>query len=226
MAYDRAHYYLTWGGSLVGGTEQWQTGIRVAPLAVTPAADLVDALEAYVSLADIYADVAAVIAGPAPVQFDASVKLLWAKLAVIGTDGKYQGDAKIHEDITAGSQNGATVIPPQLSLCVSLWGGSNFGGAQRGRMYWPCPNTQAFVQPSDGRLTAQQAADVRTRIRTMLLAIEGEVSTWVVQSQLAIMSSLGTGATRPISHVAVGRVVDTQRSRRRNLDEAHEYVTL
>jgi len=60
---------------------------------------------------------------------------------------------------------------------------------------------------------------LRDAIKEWLGHVAGEVSTVPLATFPAIMSSLGTGTTKPIQHISTGRVIDTMRSRRQALEE-------
>lgn len=223
MSYDSAHYYVTFGGGLLlGDTEKWQTGFRCRPDDGNPsnsAATLLAQLHNSISVSDILADVTSVIKGSSP-QFPGPTTAEWAKVAVIGTDGNYAGDPILQGQTGQGGGGGTQATWPQLATCVSLWSGSNFGRANRGRMYWP-----AIASISPDSTTGQAGPksyfdSLATTIAAMMDAINGEVSTALVGTKPCIMSKIGTGAHQIIRKIGVGYVVDTMRSRREALDDS------
>jgi len=222
MVYDAAHYYVTFGGGLlVGGTEKWQTGFRCRPdngNLNNSEATLLSQLHNSISVSDILADVTAVIKNNAH-PFPGPTTVNWAKVAVINAEGDYAGDAVLQEQAPQGGGGGTQAGWPQLATCVSLWSGSNFGRANRGRMYWPC---MASLSPDNatGQAGPKSYFDtLATSITNMIDAINGEVSTVLVGTTPSIMSKIGAGESRPIERVGVGYVVDTIRSRREALDD-------
>jgi len=220
--YDTAHYYVTFGGGLlVSGTEKWQTGFRCRPNdsnSNNDAATLLSHLHNSISVSDILADVTSVLKNNSH-PFPGPTTVGWAKVAVINEAGDYAGDAKLQEQTPQGGGGGTQAGWPQLATCVSLWSGSNFGRANRGRMYWPC-----LASLSPDNLTGQATPvsyfnSLATSIAAMIDAINGEVSTVGLGTTPSIMSKIGAGESKPIERVGVGYVVDTIRSRREALDD-------
>lgn len=223
--FDRPHYYMTFGGTQLGTAEIWQTGIHYAPMdANVPVQALVDALP-NISLSDIWEDLTPIIGSSAVNQrYPNSVHLRWLKLAVMGTDGHYATGPRTHEGDVPGSVAQANGNPPQLAVVFSMWSGQRFGQAQRGRMYFPCPSDfLTAINVATGQVGSSNAAAFGLQVVTSLANANGEVSTVPVPTMPAIMSKLGAGTTRFVSQYAVGRIIDTQRSRRNQLVEAPVY---
>jgi predicted heme/steroid binding protein len=230
MPFDRPHFYLTFGGTLyplASGHEQWQTGLHFATNA--SGADVGDYLSAQgnISTQDILARCTDLINGVYGFNTNWSnvVTVDWVKLAVKDVDGKYAGAAKVSEQAPDGGGAGAFPFAPQLAVAVSFWSGSTFGRANRGRMYLPPPNALlTSLTVSEPRATVATANDLRDAIKTWLGHVAGEVSTIPLPTYPAIMSSLGTGTTKPIVQISAGRVIDTMRSRRQALEEDPTWV--
>jgi len=229
VQYDRNHYLFSAGGTTCSGTEQWQTGLRFAPDAGTTTDELLDQL-GVISLSDCFDDFASVIANIDPgITYPSSLSLKWCKLAVIKTDGHYAGAPAIHEGLAQGSVTGGSPVPPQLAWAVTLGTGKSFGMAQKGRMYWPVPvAVSQTLLPATGQVASGYSEQFRDKIRTALNAVEGEIATIDVSVSAAVMSSSGgkanpngVGTTNYVSEVSVGRALDTQRSRRRDIQEAY-----
>jgi hypothetical protein len=227
--YDRAHYLLSFGGSLLNGLEEWQTGLRFAPNTGHTEADLLDAL-GQISVSDIFDDFAAVISTPdTTIQYHQSVVMRFAKLAVIKPDGKYAGEPKIAEGNVTGTWSLSAPGVPQLAWVATLGTGHKFGMAQKGRMYWPCPVTvPGTISSTTGQIPPAHCAAFRDLIATAITAAEGEVSTTLVPAFAAVLSKSGgvtapqaPGTTNPITEVSVGNVIDTQRRRRGELQEMY-----
>lgn len=220
MPFDRPHFYFTFGGTQLGVSEIWQTGLRYAPDATREASDLLDALGS-ISVQDCFDDVAAVISGAMPCRYGNQTFLKWAKVAVIGEDGHYAGEPKLHEGSVAGQLASANGAPPQLALVVSYGTGTSFGKAQRGRQYWPLPiDVITAVASTTGQLPQATVDTFRTAVKTAMNAVEGEIGTVDVPVSAAVMSPSGTGTTKFITEIGVGRIIDTQRRRRNELTEA------
>lgn len=228
VQYDRNHYLFSFGGTSCSGLEEWQTGLRFAPDAGTEAAELLDQLGA-ISMEDCFNACGAVIATTTiGITHPSSIAAKWAKLAVIKQDGHYAGAPSIYEGNRPGSYSGGFPVPPQLAWAITLGTGKSFGMAQKGRMYWPVPtNAAQLLMPTTGQTDIGYTNSYRTAIINALTAVEGEITTVNVSVSAAVMSSsggksnpAGVGTTNYVTEVSLGRVLDTQRSRRTNLDEA------
>jgi hypothetical protein len=224
MTFDRPAFYLTFGGTLyplASGHEEWQTGLKFAPALGTDPETMQSRL-ADISITDILAACTKLITGNYPVTMNWSniVTIDWAKLAVLKTDGHYQGSPVLAEQTGKVGGSGAFPIAPQLAAVVSLWSGETFGRANHGRSYLPVPymflNTAQVTEP---RATAAAAASLRDVFKLFLADVAGEVDGVTLGTFPAIMSSLANGTTKHITKVGCGRVIDTMRSRRTSLAE-------
>jgi hypothetical protein len=228
VAYDRAHYYLTFGGQLYGAQEVWQTGLRFVKDPASPdPSDLLEALTA-ISVSDILQDAVTLMTDGLTVLWGSFMTVYWAKLAVILPDGKYAGDAKLATIPPEAGGAGAFADPPQLAACVSLWSGTNLGKANHGRSYLPVPHTWiTSLSITEPRVSVAQATGLRDAYKTFVNAAQGEISTVVGGTFYpAIMNNQGAGVTKPVLHIGAGRVIDTIRARRNHLDEATAYAPL
>lgn len=218
MPYNQESYYLTWGGHCAQ-SEIWQCGAHFAPNdggPITPG-DLGN-----VGIEDIFDDLSSwFTSGNSGAQIGALSDLRWCKLAVLDVNGKYKFDPAIWE---AGPVTPpiTTVYPPQVCYVVTLSSGQSLGKANFGRFYVPTPSAIAG-QSSDGRISASNANNMRDAAKSMLHAVEGEVSQIPREARLVIMSKLGNGATKSVQRIAVGRALDTQRRRRNQLEEEPDY---
>jgi hypothetical protein len=219
--------YLTMGGELLNGTEHWMTGFHFSNLVDPGSIVVTDALK-QIDVGDVYDAVAVFFttAGATGFTFPVFDSLDWVKVAPIGKDGKYLGDPIVHEKETRGVGTTLTyAIPPQLAVCVSLWSGSRLGKANHGRSYWPLPSNFERVDTTSGLLNITAVNLFRDEFLKMLHAVSGEISTLLYPTEPVIMSSLGSGTTKPIKRVGVGYAADTMRSRRRDLlDDVSNYV--
>jgi hypothetical protein len=227
MTFDRAHYYVSFGGPTFGGLEEWQTGLRFAPVGPAPHPDSGTLLQglSHIGVGDILTRVTAFLTSDADVHWGNAVTMSWAKVAVIGTNGEYAGDPILAEQPPVQGGYGAFPYVPQNAAVVSAWSGSNLGRANHGRHYLPVPwswqNTTTVLEP---RVTVAAAAGLRDGWLRMVKDVEGEVDTIEANVAWAIMSKLGTGTTKVVSKVGCGRVIDTMRSRRARLDDESVYV--
>lgn len=202
MPFTQSHARLTWGGSSCNGTEQWSSGLRFGnPVAggTTDLADVYDLIYAWLT--------------DSPVGMSQLFRLGWVKLAVIDVDGRYPPDTEALLYERAPEQAGSTALnhPPQVSLAVTLETGVTRGRAARGRMYLP---TTGQSVAADGRISSANAESLAVRTATFL-----DDLTDLMAAPVWVMSEVGAGTSRPVDAVSVGRVFDTQRRRRRQLDE-------
>jgi hypothetical protein len=71
----------------------------------------------------------------------------------------------------------------------------------------------------DGQIGDGPAQYVAMGVNTLLNSLNAALDPW----RLSVISNVRDGAVRPVTHVQVGRVIDTLRSRRTSIPEA--YVT-
>jgi hypothetical protein len=204
------HLLMQWGGTLPG-LEQWSCSMRfksVSGTILTPndqdamLPGVVTALKAY------HARPASLIASGA--------LLSYVKLNTIGTDGHYEIDTT-SESIFADTAGGNSAAAPanQIALVVSLETGFSRGPAHEGRYYSPlCP----ALPGADGLIVAADATSCHGSVTTLLAALNAVNSNF----KLAIFSrKSGAPASRLVTGARVGRVLDTQRRRRRSLAESY-----
>ena len=221
--FDRPSYRLTFGGNLLSGAEEWQTGVRFAPPPGTPESALVAQLGT-ISLADIWEDLAEVWQTGGNFRWSTATSIEWVKLAVLKTDGRYAGSPAIHEQHVSGGYPLTFGEPPQLATVVTLATGSSFGRAQKGRMYWPAPADFLYkLDKTTGQVPESQVGELVSTVSRKLKDVEGEVSTVGVPVTMAVMSGLAPGTTRSVTQLGVGRILDTQRRRRGDLVEDYVY---
>lgn len=151
-----------------------------------------------------------------PVAISAAATLDTIKLNEIGTDGRYlnQGDTVMHEFETPVPGSSSSRPAPQVALAVTLRTAKRRGRAHAGRFYLPVPSFNL----ANGYLAGSQQTSIAAAATTMLNALTAALPGWVP----AVMSDVGVGTQEPVTHVAVGRVLDTIRSRRNAFTE--DYV--
>lgn len=219
MTYSKPHYLVTIGGTMAGN-ELWQTGARFCGTGTPSASEFVAGL-AVISASDIYDDAAAVISAGPSWAFPNTTKIAWAKVAAVGTDGRYLSDAIVFNDATPTAGVGTTGrLPNQVALGISLWSGQTLGKGNYGRMYFP--SVMASVE-TDGRWDAGMGTALGANVEAMLNAWEGELQTaaGVSDLQLSIMAQGATPQNKAVAWIRVGRVPDTQRRRRNALVESY-----
>lgn len=149
------------------------------------------------------------------VALGAGVTLNAVKLNMIGTDGRYVNPSDTVEHIyeTPVAAAGTIQLPPQAATAVSLLTNFRRGLAHRGRFYVP---RLGRTVGTDGRLTTTEQSALLTAAAAMVDSLNDALGP---NFFCAVTSDRREGAQRRVSGLAVGRVVDTIRSRRRGLDE-------
>jgi hypothetical protein len=227
--YDRPHYLFSFGGTAVSGLEQWQTGLRFAPNEGRTETALLEALD-QISVQDMFEDFAPIITNTdSLMSYPKTLVATFAKLAVIKPDGHYAGSPKLYEGHAPGANPVNSTSVPQVAWVATLGTGHQFGMAQRGRMYWPCPiSIPSTLDGVTGQVPQAHCDDFRDMIADAISQADGEVSTTLVPAFAAVMSKSGgvsapqaPGTTNPVIEVSVGRILDTQRRRRGELQEAY-----
>lgn len=139
------------------------------------------------------------------------------KLNEIGPDGRYVRPTTVQHDYVAPfpAGNSNTNLPAQNALAITLRTAAQRGRASRGRFFQPLP---AVNVDSSGFIPAAQRLAILDGAETLLNALNEALDPW----RLGILSDVGEGASRPVTRVEVGRVVDTIRSRRNKLAEDYD----
>jgi hypothetical protein len=207
--FDSAHIYMQWGGKLPGG-EQWSNGLRFYGPSASADAD------AAAMLANCAAAVSAFHTRAAS-KISTGAKLSFVKMNGIDVNGHYISDGTneaLFADIVGGA--GAASVANQIALAVTLTTGYSRGPAHKGRIYLPVP--AAFVDAT-GLVPAADAIAVSGSVDTFIAALNAVNAAWKV----GIFSrKLGAPGHRQVTGNLVGRVLDTQRRRRRSLIEDYQ----
>lgn len=146
------------------------------------------------------------------------------KAAPIGSDGKYTG-IPIEAGLSVVGTNSSAPHPWQVTLSIGLQGPPALRRA-RGRFYLP-PTTLAITSTT-GVLSSGLQTSIAGDMATALQAINDDLNALDVPQGICIAQSKGikpggVPANVIATEFRVGRVLDTQRRRRNDLDEA--YVT-
>lgn len=215
--YPYPHGYIQWGGSLPGG-EEWSCGLRFSETGgdtLNPDNDwdMEELLAHFVEkITTFHSD------GQA--HIGTSAKLQFVKFNKIKVDGRYQdlnSNTATFPDV-AGGGGPANVHPNQCALVVTLLTDVQRGPGSKGRFYLPAP--AVAVQP-DGLISQGVADDVRTAARTLIEALSDVPGPdGLTPANVVVMSrKAGKPSARRVTGIQVGRVIDTQRRRRRSLPE-------
>lgn len=148
--------------------------------------------------------------------------LTGVKIAALDQNGRYLTDANTYSVSGTGYTGTHSGLPPQCTICVTLWSGQHLGKGNFGRMYLPHCGF-ALAGAATGASTAV-AAQVRTAAKTFLDAVNSTATAISAGTGLRIMSGVTT--SKAVAQVGVGTLIDTQRRRERQLSENLAYVAL
>ena len=144
--------------------------------------------------------------------------LVSIKLNRLNASGHYMDPISrehVYPTPIAGGATGNAI--PQLTVATSLLTAVPRGRGSRGRYYLP-PTLHTTTVGTDGRLTLAQQAQVGVAGKNL---IDGINTLYTLIGRVGVASSAGSGRFEHVTKVAVGRVVDTMRSRRSKLAEDH-----
>ena len=223
--FDRSHGYLQWGGLLPGG-EQWTCGLRVAATeGIGLGGDQTDDYN-MTDLLDHYSTIIQDFHHDAVMKLSQRATLEFVKFNKIKVDGHYK-DLTTNEAIVGPIQGGSSTNHPanQVALVVTLTTAVTRGPAHSGRFYLPMP---CFAPGTDGLITTSDATAASERVKTFIEALSDTPGIDVASSPGVVVMSrkAGAPATRRVSGARVGRVLDTQRRRRRSLVEHYADVVV
>lgn len=224
--FDRNHLLLVWGGSLPGN-ETWSCSVKLADGRIASPALGNDAFLSTINTQSwvdgFIADAVLAYHVNPNTHIAAFARLQYCKLNLINRDGHYDSEnSSEHVFVDTNGGGGTSPVPPnQIALCVSLTTGYNRGAAHRGRFYLPTPLLS--VDETSGQISATDANQVAATTKTFLEAISDVPGLDLASSPGAVVMSRKAGSpkTRIVTGVEIGRVLDTQRRRRRSLVEAY-----
>lgn len=204
--FSSAHFYVQWGGPLPGD-EEWSCGFRM----LNPGGHSVSDSQAM--LVGVSAAVAS-FHTRAGTQIGSQARLGYVKVNSISTNGLYTQETTQQATFANLPGSGtASPYPNQVALVVTLETGFSRGVANKGRFYLPLPIAPVA---SDGRIESQNAQAVDTSAELLRTNVNAVVPGYV----MAVMSrKAGAPGARAVTSCTVGRVLDTQRRRRRSLVE-------
>lgn len=213
-----AHKFVkvTLSGKMLGGAEQWVTGFHCGLLT----ADASAPTQAY---ADAVRDAWIPVFTDFNMGFSSTYTFEQVKLAMIGTNGKYDGSDPIVSSPTTAVNGGSSgnPLPPQLALVATLVAGSGKGLAGKGRMY--LPGIKAGVD-GGGHIDSSYCQGLANKLKTFFDTINASTSRPgpVVNVSGGHEKLGGAGARNvPVNGVRIGNVYDTQRRRRNSLQETY-----
>jgi hypothetical protein len=218
-------------GDAYSAAEKWQFGLRMIPGALpNDPATVVEALADDVFNWWTQAGTTSL----SPVN---THRLTELKVALIGTNGEYVPDtfsvSHFYLPPTAGITAPPAGMTAQNTTAVTLTTAVPRGLASKGRVFLP-PNGN-MITASDGRIATSSALNLANSFKVLLNGINADthVGDVVVMSRGRALRGPAKpngqptytypnpGATNKVTGCSVGRVIDTQRRRRRSLVEAN-----
>jgi len=207
--FDSAHHLVQWGGSLPGG-ERWSCSFRMAK----PGGAVATQAEAIANTAGISAALQS-YHQTAGTKIYSLCKMDFVKVNLVDVDGHFPVAGTNELVITPVAGGGSLVAyPNQIALCVTLLTSFTRGPAHAGRFYSPTPS---MAMGSDGRISTVDRDLVVISSQQLLTAVNA-VSLYKIN---VFSRKLGAPAHNTVQQTRIGRVLDTQRRRRRSLIEAY-----
>lgn len=220
----RKHYLLAFGGSLYG-SEIWSTSVRLARPVEEDQADLMSGPQRDAILDALVADVSAFIGSS---SFNNQTRLTWLKFNRINALGRYENGSVTHERELLGAAqvtgSSSAYLPPNLSVVATLETAKQRGPGSKGRCFLPVPGWSNVAFGSDGRMTPGARDEILSRFSTFITNLNNWPGLDLPNAPRVVVATKGgrgmpEGDNLPVTSVAVGRVVDTMRSRRNGLVE-------
>jgi len=206
MTAYQPHFRLAFGGSLYA-VEQW-----VCRLNVTSSSTLMTDEEADTALPDLVTAVTAFVTSGSSL-LSTQTALEYVKFNRITPTGHYATPTLPRTQLVdpAANGSGSATLPPQVAVAVSLLTAISRGKAHRGRIFLPCLVGEV---DSHGLIGTSGLTNLGPAAHTLIAAINAALPTPNAVSVLA-----STGESQHVTGLAIGKVYDTQRRRRRSLKE-------
>lgn len=224
------HYLLTFGG-VFWTDEIWQMGLRLnrqEPAGI-PVSDSV--MKSFA--ANHLEDAATAIStwwGVANCGASRKAILNWVKFNAIDEQGHYldQENTNLHtlsSPVTPQSFSPlGTETIPQAALCLSLRTAASRGPSSHGRIYLP---PQQYVYGTGPRIDSTARTNILTAFKNFL----DDLNNWPGIDPpdapvVCVVSNVGDGSAKPVTHVMLGDLYDTHQTRRHKIRETYTSLTL
>lgn len=223
MSFTNAHLVVRLNGGFASATapvDKWSCGFRVG----IPTQDIRFDVGAMQTFANTVHAAAKTLHAAANMAVGTNCHFLYATVARVGEDGKYDPAAQLTTVSTGTSQAGAGVPsqPWNTAHSFGLRTASPRGYASNGRVYYPMLN--ATVAANTGRLGATQQGQRVNEFVTFLRAVNTAAAVYDLGSLVCVMSNVGTGTTRACTAVRADERLDS--IERRENDLPPSYVTV
>lgn len=212
MPYSEPHVHLTWGGTLFG-VETWSNGLRMSHPQSSSAQLMYGWAQQYIE------DAAAAITTwwkSGALFANNRAHLTWVKMQPVDINGKYYNGQDTNEILltSPGDPGGGARQAAQLAIVHTLLTDRPRGLASHGRIYVPC----GMAVQDDGLMFPTDCMSMATATATLIESL-ASMDDPALGTNVQVMSKRGISST--VTRVGVGRVIDTQRRRRRNLPEEY-----
>lgn len=215
------HYLLQWGGTLFTN-EIWSNSMRL----LQNTGQQINSARSQEFLADFEADLTAFMNSGI---FGQGTKATYAKFNAIAPTGKYVSDTESNSRFFAAPivGTGIQVLPPQIAVAATFLTASDRGLANKGRIFLAgMSGTNLGTDAGTGLIASNGNTIIRDAVAAFVTAVNnnpgfdaefGGLDVHVVSQGNAFLP----GVARKVTGVKVGRVWDTQRRRRNQLDELY-----
>lgn len=226
MTADREHLKVTWVFQVGTTDEIAVTGLNYSLQAGTT-------FSATVALGEIVTATqgAALAARMGTLLGSANMKwgnysfLTGVRFAAVGTDGLELAPAKFHTVPGSTHTGNDGDVIPQSSIVLSLRSNQFGPGANYGRMF--LPHTSWALGIASPRAEAADVSAFANAAETFIEGCEADLNAVVTEILDTMIISQITGrASRGVSAIALGDIVDTQRRRRNRLPEIYTFRTI
>lgn len=243
--YSESHHKITIYGDAYGGSEAWSFGFKMrSPNAVSPTTAAQDeATQTFASL--LQTPVQNFWNRPAGVgAFMETHRLQGIKVALIMPNGLYP-EGHVPGEVYFANVPGPTAaagnvyVLPQSAVACTLVTAKPRGLASKGRFF--LPPTYSAISAADGLMPVATRDAIQTAVRDFLTAVNnadpsaldiaifskgpGQKS-FNAETGKVEWSYPTIGSYNVVTGVEVGRVIDTQRRRRRSLVESRGHANL
>lgn len=216
MAYPYSFLKITFGGELEGTEEIWTCGLHMAKNNSNYDVDEFDDLKGG-EVSTMASRIQSFYVNPDN-RFPANMKLLWVKLALIGTNGKYLTDPAEHIYPSPVSGGSTDPFVPSTAAVITLVSDKFKDPGKYNRFYIPiCAPEGANAYT----LSTTNTSDIALSASIMINGFNNDTILGDLESNVVAVSQR-VASYMPITSVRVGNIIDSQRRRRNKLVESYQ----
>jgi hypothetical protein len=147
--------------------------------------------------------------------------LTYTKFNRIKPDGSYysEGTTNAVFESTPYAPAGATAMPNNTALAVSWTTGAARGLAHSGRIFIPAPSVS--LSAATGKVASGNLIPIANAAAVFINACNNDPGLGLYDVVASVVSGVGDGATRKITGVRIGDVLDVQNRRRNAFPEVY-----